>query len=40
MLRKLEVLDIEGIKDEGTGFFVDTKLLSITSSINFKSIRR
>jgi len=42
MLNKLEILDIEGIKDSGSSFFVDENqtLLDLNSSIKFKSMKK
>ena len=42
MLNKLEVLDIEGIKDGGSSFFVDTSqpFSELNSSVNFKQMKK
>ncbi len=42
MLNKLEILDIEGIKDSGSSFFVDENqtLLDLNSSIKFKFMKK
>jgi hypothetical protein len=43
MLVRLECLDIEGIKNGGTGFFVDDTQQSLNvkkSSINLKAMKR
>ena len=42
MLNRLESLDIEGIKNSGTGFFLDNSSpnTELFSSINFKSLKR
>ncbi len=42
MLNKLEYLDLEGIKDEGTGFFVDQLMFAPNTSlsINFKLLKK
>lgn len=42
MLNKLECLDIESIKDGGTGFFIEPISQNVVpfSSINFKSLKK
>ena len=42
MLNKLEVLDLEGIRDGGTSFFMDASKLSfeMSPSINFKNMKK
>ena len=42
MLKRLENLDVEVIKNDGTGFFVDqiTTLMMTSASINFRNMKK